>query len=292
MRPSSNAAQAGRRASVVVAVLVAACGGGSNDSEVLGTATDDAGLTAYCAGLATCCPSLPMEVVRSCEQLAAQAGAAECSRELTALAAGGRCGPAGSPPDAGLADDATLHETAVASDASAAGADAAVACILLDACCSSAALPSDEVASCMSIQGAGSESQCASLFGDLTASSSCSGASVGAGGACPDLQACCASSAFPPQFLTTCQGAVAAGENASCASDLASFVPAGYCPGVVTTSDGGHAPDPDCTMLAMCCNEITFPMSTLSTCQEVAAANAGGTCSSAYDSYSALGYCE
>ena len=41
-------------------------------------------------------------------------------------------------------------------------------------------------------------------------------------------------------------------------------------------------------MLAMCCNEVTFPTSVLSTCQQIASANEGGNCLSAYDSYSAL----
>jgi hypothetical protein len=87
---------------------------------------------------------------------------------------------------------------------------------------------------------------------------------------------------------------VTAGESSSCASTLAAYIPAGYCGGVLTTLDGGHghAPDPDCTVLAMCCGELTFPEDTLSTCQQIAGANEGGNCLSAYDSYAALSYCE
>ncbi len=272
----------------VVAMAGLSCGAVPNASEVLGGGTNDAAVSAYCAELDLCCPRLPAEVQKSCRQLAAQTTAMECSSELTALAR--ECNAPSGPPDAAVAVDATVREAGAVREASA--ADAAVACTLLEACCNSPALPPGQVGTCQSVQGAGDEGDCASLFSDLTASASCSGVNVSSGGACPDLQACCTSAAFPAQFLMACTSTAADGDNSACASDLAEFLPAGYCGGVLGFLDGGHPQDPDCTMLAMCCHEITFPMETVSTCDQIVAGNDGGNCLSAYDSYAALGYCE
>ncbi len=275
---------------IFLTFVIGACNGGPNATEILGAGLGDAAAGAYCLSLAACCPELPSEVVASCKQLAAQAGDEACATEVRAL--GAHCAPYLTLPDAGSATDATAaHVSAMPRDGGTPILDAAVACTLLGTCCGSPALPSSELASCQSIEGAGDENQCAALFDDLTASSACTGSvGVGSGGACPGLQACCTTESFPAQFITECQGTVAAGQATACADDLATFVPAGYCGAVL--ADGGHTPDPDCTVLSMCCNEITFPRATLSTCQSLASANVGGSCASAYESYSALGYCE
>ncbi len=288
-----------RRLSLVLVAVAGptavACGGGSNDSELLGGPSVDATAAASCMTLASCCPALPMGVAASCNQLAAQAGAAECTTVITALGAGGLCRALVSVgADSGAAADATLRADGGVKAGARLDAGIALACVLLEACCASPALPADELASCQSIQGAGDETDCTGLLGELTAAQSCSGVNVGSGGACPDLAACCATQAFPAEFLGTCEETVAMGDETTCATDLGTFVPAGYCGGVIPSSDGGHghAPDPSCTTLAMCCGEINFPMEDLSTCQQIASGNSGGTCLSAYESYSALAYCE
>jgi hypothetical protein len=287
--PKATMSLAARGIRLVLAAA-SACGASQKSEVVQGVAVADASASAYCAALGACCANLPAEVVTSCKQLSAQAGDEACGEELASL--GARCAPAMLLPDAGSTPDAAaIVDASLPRDAADAGRGA-VACTLLTACCTSPALPKGELATCQSVQGAGAEAECASLLADLTSASSCTGVGIGLAGACPELQACCASSSFPGQFLTQCQGTVMAGEAASCASDLATFVPAGYCGGVVPDSDGGHLPDPDCAMLSMCCGEITFPASSVSTCESVAAANVGDRCLSAYDSYVALQYCE
>jgi hypothetical protein len=82
------------------------------------------------------------------------------------------------------------------------------------------------------------------------------------------------------------------GDETACATDLATYGPAGYCGDVLPGPDGGHPTTANCATLAMCCNEITFPMSALAECQSIVSANEDGNCLSAYDSYAILTYCE
>jgi hypothetical protein len=277
---------------VLLALPLLRCDAQPVTEESIGVAGDASIASPACASLASCCPALPSDVQTSCKALAVQAGAAECSAELAALASAGRCRSAA---DAG-AVDADVHsdgspDGSLSSDGSAGEGGVAVACTLLQACCASAALPAGETATCMSIQGSGDEKTCAGLLTDLTSASECQGASAGGGG-CPELQQCCASSSFPSTFANACLAAVSSGEDASCSSMLATYLSAGYCGAAVHLTDGGHPQDPACSMLAMCCAEETFPTGTLSTCQQIVSGNEGGNCASAYDGYVALNYCE
>jgi hypothetical protein len=277
----------GRATLWALATSALACGA-TEDSEVLAAPAPDAALTPACATLTACCPELPSEVVTSCKQLAAQAGETECSAELAALAPQGRCAPRTSTGgDAGSKLDATTDAMSAPSDAGDAGA---VACTLLTACCASPALPGSNLATCQSVQGAGAEAECAALLSTLTASSECAGGAATAGGACPDLQACCASESLPAADSTSCLGTASAGVDTDCSAQLQALTSAGFCAGVA--SDGGQPTTPDCMTLSMCCGEIAFPAGTLTTCQHLVAANVDGSCLSAYESYAALGYCQ
>ncbi len=281
-----------------VAVAVAwslGCDAQPVKSEVAGFGAEAGVATSACATLDECCPSLPAEVVASCKELALEVGTDECSAEIVALRAAGYCPEAF---DAGVALDATRRPDASApsdgghhAEAGAADAAAAVACTLLESCCQSSSLPSDDTATCASIQGGGDESLCAGELSTLVASRSCGGASYGSGGACPEMQQCCESSSFPAVFVSSCLDALAEGDDPTCATDLAAYMQAGYCGGAVPTADGGPAPDPDCTALATCCSSSNFPPGTLSTCQHIVDANEGGSCLSAEDAYGVLGYC-
>jgi hypothetical protein len=263
-------------------------------SEVI-EGVEDAAPPSSCTAFATCCSQLNADIVSSCEALAAQAGAGTCTAELTLLDGLGECHVAldGGPL---LAATGQGDGSAPSRDAAATGdAGVAVACLLLESCCNSPALPSSETATCSGLQSTGDESVCAGLFATLTASNACAGSSAGPGGACPDLQACCTSPAFPSAFLAQCKSTVSVGEDAACQTYLTTFEGAGSCGGAEVIADSGnrHPEDPNCAMLAMCCNEVTFPASTLTTCESIVAANDGGNCLSAYDTYSgALGYCE
>jgi hypothetical protein len=246
-------------------------------SEVIQSAGGDSGPPPACMALEVCCPTLAMEVVSSCNKLSAQADEQQCASLLTALNGGGKCRTvldAGMVVEAGGPADARDH----VADASGLDADAgpAVACTLLETCCMSPALPSGETATCMSVQEENLESLCAPLLASLTASRSCGGISIGPGGACPDLQQCCSLESFPGVFSTSCLATWNAGDDSACASMLTTYVAAGYC---------GMQPDPDCAMLAMCCNEVSFPAANLATCQAIVSGNEGGNCLSAYDTY-------
>jgi len=284
---------------VALVMLVVGCDGELETTKTLASPSDAAVLSESCMTLDDCCPSLPIDVGLSCHQLALQAGSTECGTELSLLTAAGQClaqavtpSDAGSKPDAARPSDASIAFEAGASAASTADAGSAIACVLLEACCTSAALPSDETATCQSIQGGGDESQCTALLDDLTASQDCGSAGgAGSGGACPELAQCCTSVALPANFVATCDQDVMTGDDTTCGSTLAALASSGFCGGSVTTADGGEPQDPSCATLAMCCNEITFPTSTLSTCQSIAGANVGGTCQSALDGYVALNYC-
>ena len=94
------------------------------------------------------------------------------------------------------------------------------------------------------------------------------------------MQACCASGSFPAEFSTDCLAEWNSGNNAECETHLSNYVSAGDCPGIT-----GPATDPDCAMLGMCCNEISFPANDLTTCQQIAGGNEGGNCLSAYETY-------
>jgi hypothetical protein len=281
---------------LAAAVWSVGCDAQSVQSEVVGPVADAGPPSSACGILEACCPSLPTEVVASCKQLALEVGTDECSAELSALRAVGYCPVT---VDAGAAVDAAPGKDATASsdgghpaEAGASDAAAAIACTLLESCCGSSSMPSDEAATCTSIQGGGDESVCAGELSSLVASRSCGGTTTyGSGGACPELQQCCESSSFPAVFLDSCLDALADGDDPTCATDLSAFMQAGYCGGAVPGADGGPAPDPDCTALETCCDSITFPSGTLSTCLDIAHANEGGNCVSAQDGYAALGYC-
>jgi hypothetical protein len=245
----------------------------------------DGSASGSCASLGACCQSLPSEVVTSCTELAAEASATECAEELAAL--GKLCAPAASSKrDGGMIADATTVGDAGLVDAG------AVACTLLSSCCTSASIAVSDVAQCQSIQASGAESDCTAELAQLVASNECAGVVEDGAttvGTCPDLQACCGSPSLPATFSTACLSTAMNGLNDDCTSELSTFEAAGYC-----LPDGGHGHpvDPNCATLSMCCGEVTFPAGTLSTCQSLASANVGGSCLSAYDSYSALGYCE
>lgn len=256
-----------------------ACDAQPNSDEVL--QGGDGGQSASCATLEACCPTLPTDVVASCHALSMQTDDAECASLLATLESSHRC----------VADAGTTEEAAAPVDAGPAAKDAtvkdagpdtapAVACTLLDTCCTSPALPSGETATCASVQGTNEESLCASLLTSLTASQSCGATSTGQGGACPDLQQCCSSQSFPGAFSTSCLATWNAGEDSACAAMLTMFEGAGYCGGTL-----GPQPDPNCVTLAMCCNGINFPANQLTTCQSIVAGNEGGNCLSAYDTY-------
>jgi hypothetical protein len=290
-----------------LALLVCAggCDGQTMSQEVVSGNPDASLPTSSCSTLASCCDTLASDVAATCRQLAVQAGTEVCDFELLALYGAGDCrgvidggvvAEAGAKVDAaGRADARVSGEGGARSDASASQGDRStpVACVLLGVCCTSGSVPSDEQTTCASIQGAGVESDCVGELGSLTAAGSCSGASYyGSGGACPELQQCCASQAFPAAFLNSCLDALAQGDDPTCKADLAGFVPAGYCGGAVTGADGGHAPDPDCTALdQQCCQWESFPANTLSTCEHLVKANVGGECLSADQGWEAVGYC-
>ena len=244
----------------------------------------DSSVSGACASLGACCQSLPSEVVTSCTELAAEASSIECAEELAAL--GKLCAPAvASRNDGGEIADAAAGD-ATLMDAG------AIACTLLSACCRSASIAVSDVAQCDSVEASGVESNCTAELAQLVAANECAGVVEDGAttvGACPDLQACCGSQGLPDTFSTACLSTAMSGLNDDCTSQLSTFEAAGYC-----LPDGGHGHpvDPSCATLSMCCSEVTFPANALSTCQSLAAANAAGSCLSAYDSYSALGYCE
>ncbi len=274
----------------VLSVAISACGA-SEHAEVLPGASAEAGAaSASCEALAACCPSLPSEVASSCKSLSGQASSAECGEELAALASVKRCTTSVDASAGSASPDATIS-MAVA-DAAAGSVDAAVGCVLLGPCCASPALPSDETVTCQSIEGAGDEGECAKLLTDLTSAGSCSGVATGSAGPCPELASCCSSQAFPSTFVGDCQETVSQAQASACSSELATFVSAGYCGGVVAGTDGGHPLNTNCQRLSMCCGEITFPAATLSTCENVAAANVSDSCLSAYNAYVVLSYCD
>jgi len=272
--------------SIVFATCVAACYA-SGEAEVLGGGSAEASAAEYCGTLAACCATLPSEVVTSCNQLAAQAGASECAAELTVLATSGRC----ASPVTTTIDATTRVDATIAIDAGV-GDGGAVACALLSACCGSSALPADQLVTCQSVQGAGVESPCASLLTDLTASNECAGGATSPAGACPALSACCGSESLPTASVTPCRATASAGVDGTCGALLTTLTSSGYCGGGALLPDGAHQPTVSCATLATCCNEITFPAKAVSECQDVASANVDGTCLSAYDGYLAVGYCE
>jgi hypothetical protein len=148
---------------------------------------------------------------------------------------------------------------------------------------------------CDDAVSAADEASCSTMLADLTGSQECSAMPVGvspSGGGCPALMACCGSESLPTSQSATCEETASAGDDTQCTQTFDSLASAGYCGAGVTLPDGGHLLTAGCTMLSMCCGEITFPESTLSTCDMIASANNDGTCLSAYDSYSALAYCQ
>jgi hypothetical protein len=236
-----------------------------------------------CAALAACCPALPAAVTKSCSLLASQAIDSECAQEVATLHADGHC-PAldgGARIDGSATADATLADVRGVD----AQADAAVACVLLGACCQSTSLPAGESATCNAFLASGEESECATLLTSLTQSGSCT-----SGGAtsesCPDLQACCQSASFPASFQTACVGAVNAGIAADCATQLSAYQMTQLC-----VSDGGTTA-PACGVLSTCCISTMFPGNSQSTCLGVARSNNGDQCESAYTGYVAVGYCD
>jgi hypothetical protein len=269
--------------SCVAPILAAngiACDAQPSADEVIQGA-GDGGTPGACTALEACCPTLPTDVVTSCDALSKQADDTECGTLLAALESAHRClaGDAGMPEEAAAPVDArATSKDATAKDGEANGP--AVACTLLGTCCTSPALPSGEMATCTSVEGTNEESLCASLLTSLTASQSCGATSAGQGGACPELEQCCSSESFPDTFSTSCLATWNAGKDAACAAMLTMFVGAGYCGGTL-----GPQPDPDCVTLAMCCNELKFPADQLTTCQAIVAGNEGGNCLSAYDTY-------
>ena len=233
----------------------------------IGLVADAGPPSSACGILEACCPSLPAEVVASCQHLALEVGTDECSAEATALRAAGYCPvtiDAGTQVDAAVRPDATAPtDGGPRTDAGPADGGVAIACTLLQSCCQSSSLPAGEAATCTSIQGGGDESVCAGELSTLVASQSCTGTSYGSGGACPEMQQCCESASFPAAFLTACLDALAEGDDPTCATDLAAYMQAGYCGGEVPSADGGTQMGADCMALALCCEAITFPLETL-----------------------------
>jgi hypothetical protein len=249
-----------------------------------------------CATLGACCPTLPTEVVTSCNDIANGAASSVCANEVAALQAAGRCHMGADGGSLILPADATVADAGMTPADSAAGDASAVACVLLTPCCSSGAIPAGDVATCMSVEGAGVESTCVGLLNSLTASGSCGGTSPNA---CPELQQCCSSASFPTgnsgggDPYMACQSVLEMGDPSGCESNLTAFMSAGFCGGSVPTGDGGQLPDPNCTMLETeCCEQASFPVGMMAACQMTVAANNGGNCSNAYAAYVALNYCD
>jgi len=265
------------------------CDAHASSQEIVQIAVTEAGVRPGCVQLQSCCPMLPSDVLSSCTALATQANDTECETLLSALRGGGRCAvalDAAVPRDASVALDAgTAPRDAAVLDAGV----TAVACTLLQACCTSPALPSSQTMTCELIDSTNDETQCSGLLKDLTSSQSC-GAASAVTGTCLQLQGCCGAPSFPVAFGTACMATVSEGLNPQCGSDLQSFVAAGYCD--ENAGDGGHPEDPSCTTLGTCCSEVSFPANLVNTCEDIVHGNEGGNCLSAYDSYVGLAYCE
>jgi hypothetical protein len=269
----------------LVSLSLFGCGNVPNASEVIASPTRDASLPSDCMALQTCCPTLPSEVVTSCKSLAAQATDTQCAKEVSALQASAHCLTSPPPQQDASSDAASSTSTTDAGP---------VACILLDTCCSSPALMMSQTVMCQDAVSAADESSCSTMLAHLAGSQDCS-ALPGvppSGGGCPALSTCCGSESLPTSDITACEETASAGDDTACTQLFDSLAASGYCGPSVTLRDGGHLLTAGCMMLSMCCGEITFPQGTLSTCDMIAGANNDGTCLSAYDSYSALAYCQ
>jgi hypothetical protein len=158
----------------------------------------------------------------------------------------------------------------------------------------SSELTNDMRANCNATAASGTEAQCSELVETLTAGELCqtSAPVVLPTMGCAALAQCCGNGALPSSDTNNCDAVASGGDENGCMQLYDTLAPAGYCGAGATLPDGGHLLTSGCMMLSMCCGGIGFPQSTLSTCDMIASANNDGTCLSAYDSYSALSYCE
>jgi hypothetical protein len=148
----------------------------------VGTGTGTGGTG--CAGLSSCCATLPSEEQAGCQEVASEGIATTCSEELSVLCPGTGTGTGTGTGGTG--------------------------CSGLSSCC--ATLPSEEQAGCQEVVSEGIATTCTEEESVL-----CPGTGTGTGtgtGGCATLNACCPS--LTATYQSDCTAEVAAGSDTAC----------------------------------------------------------------------------
>jgi hypothetical protein len=189
-----------------------------------------------CAGLTTCCDSLPTADQASCNVIASSNMDSLCTAELSSYVTAGSC------------KAATTTTTATG-------------CAGLTTCCDS--LPTADQASCNVIASSNMDSLCTAELSSYVTAGSCSGGTTGddgddtsTGTGCAGLMDCCSSLSGTEQ--TGCNDEVTAADGSDTVCTEAISV---YCPGTSTGDDDGGTTGAGCTALEDCCASSSAPAS-------------------------------
>jgi hypothetical protein len=171
----------------------------------VGTGTGTGGTG--CAGLSTCCGSLPSADQSGCDTIVSEGVDSTCSTDLSAYEAAGLCS-AGTGTGTGTGG---------------------TGCAALSTCCASA--PAADQSSCDAIVSEGSDTTCSAELTSFMAAGLCgggAGSGTGTSGTgCASLSTCCAS--VPAADQSSCDAIVSEGSDTTCSEELTAYTNAGLC---------------------------------------------------------------
>jgi len=224
-----------------------------------------------CAGLSTCCASLPTAEQAGCDDIVSVGNATTCSAELTSLQSGGMCGTGSGSGTGGTG------------------------CAGLSACCGS--LPSTEQVGCQDIVTAGDATTCSAELSAYQTDGMCgtgSGSGTGTGGTgCSALSSCCGT--LPSTEQAGCQDIVTAGDATTCSAELTAYQDQGNCGGTGTgsgsssTGSGSGSGGTGCSGLSACCSQLSSTYQT--SCDTIVSEGNDATCSEELSVYQTDGLC-